>query len=88
MQEGPDLFDIASGNSNNLLQIEENLHELQSEVQIVPLACNDTINSQLAGCKRGRTSMLTTLHWQGEGPFSELGGYTALRRTLLTLTQI
>lgn len=71
VQEGPDLFDIASGNSNNLLQVEENLHELQSEVQIVPLACNDMINSQLAGCKRGSISMLTALHWQGEGPFSE-----------------
>lgn len=46
-QEGPDFSDTASDNSNDLLQVKVNLHELQSQVQIVPLACNNMINSQL-----------------------------------------
>lgn len=44
-QEGPDFPDTASGNSNNLLHLKVNLHELQSKVQIVPLACNNRIDS-------------------------------------------
>lgn len=44
-QEGPDFPDIASGNYSNLLQAKTNLQELQKKVRIVPLACNNRINS-------------------------------------------